>query len=561
MNNKSICLFLFSFLCFFSCTDLSEEMYSSIGSDNFYQKYEHILQAISSAYVYMGDAHTYDTKNEELTADQVLTPTRGIHGYNDGEYVRYVTHNWTYLDDGVSAPWGRYFSVIGFSNNALIDISQMDYAVFGKTEEEKRRNISELRTLRAWAYLRLLDMYGGVPIVTDIIGEQVERNTAEETFDFIEKELNESLPDLPTKESEGVEDQIYRITKASNRMILMRLYLNSFMYIGKQMFEETKDICLNIIEGEFGKYRLDEKWNGPFTWDNINSPEIIFAFPNEKGKRDMKGWWYAGYHHYNSHLTFGSSHGEAGFNGWGLAPSIRANGDMLDYKLGMPFSRYHEKDVRKKQWNYLGNGEWEGMFLFGIQLTFDGKDTVRGTEEYAGLPLEFVDYCARMSEGDTTSNSLLNGEENTGIRPVKIYPSFPDIDSDLQARSDIPALRLAEVYFSLAECYLRMDDKHKAAEYINIVISRNYKLEDWQSDESLHITAEKLDDEGFRMLEEWGKEFLMENRRRGDLIRWGKFSTERWFNHDSPSDESKNIFPIPQSAINGNPLLEQNPGY
>ncbi len=546
----------------FGCTDLSEEMFSSIGSANFYQKHEHLLQSISTSYAYMETAFTYDTKNEELTADQILTPTRGIHGYNDGEYVRYITHNWTSLDNGVSAPWGRYFSVIGFANSTINDLESLNYEALGGSNEGKVLHISELRTLRAWAYLRLLDMYGGVPITDAITTDIPIRSSSHETFDFIEKELNESLVYLPTKNNNGELDKIYRISKASNRLLLMRLYFNSEKYISEKKYTDTKKLCDEIINGNYGDYDLDNSWNGPFKWDNSKSPEIIFAFPNEKGQSDMKGWWYSSYHHYKSHLTFGSSHGGTGWNGWGLAPSITAKGELLNYKLGMPFSKYHEKDVRKKHWKYLGNGEYEGMFLYGLQLTFDGQDTVTGTEEYAGLPLVLVDYCARISEGDYTSNSLLNGEENTGIRPIKIYPSYPDVNKEYQAEADIPVMRLAEVYFTIAECYLRDGDKNNAALYLNKVIKRNYDDIDWNNQSfDLKVNVNDLDDSGYRMLEEWGKEFITEHRRRTDLIRWNKYTTETWFNHDEPSDPTKRLFPIPHSAINGNPLLEQNPGY
>jgi hypothetical protein len=45
------------------------------------------------------------------------------------------------------------------------------------------------------------------------------------------------------------------------------------------------------------------------------------------------------------------------------------------------------------------------------------------------------------------------------------------------------------------------------------------------------------------MLDEWGREFLVEGRRRTDLIRWGQ------------------IFPIGQNVLNVSTQLKQNPGY
>lgn len=554
---------IFTLVFFMACTDLTEDMYDTVGAGNFLEKRENVLQVLSTSYAY---AHTSTLISwffpQELTADQVLTPTRGIHGYNAGEYLRYNQHTWTELDRGATMAWNENYSVIGFTNAFIADISALDYTSIGLTPEDKAQHIAEARTLRAFAYWHLLDIYGGVPIVTSVSDEMKARNTAAEVFNFIQTELNEALTDLAVKESEGNPETLYRMTKAANRFLLMRLYFNSESYTGTAMYNEAKQLAEQIISGAYGNYSLDTQWNGPFTWNNNLSPELIFAFPIEKGQRDEKGWWFGGFHHYQSHLTFGSSHGGTGWNGWGLAPSITAEGDSLNYTIGTPFARYHEKDVRKKPWRYLGNGAWEGMFLYGLQLTYDKSDTVRGVEEYKDEPLVLVDYVARMSEGDTDSYSMLKGEENTGVRPVKITPPFPDVASQYQAQADQPEMRLAEVYFTLAECNLRLGDKNAAAELINAVIARNYESADWDNAAlGLKVTAQDLDDEGYRMLEEWAKEFLMEGRRRTDLIRWNKYTTETWFDHEQPSQPFRRLMPIPEYAINANPLLEQNTGY
>lgn len=546
-----------------SCTDLSEEMYSSVGSGNFMESRENVLRVLGTSYSY---AHSSTLISwffpQELTADQVLTPTRGIHGYNAGEYLRYNQHTWTELDRGATMAWDANYSLVGFTNTFIEDISALDYTTLGFTAEDKAQHLAEARTLRAFAYWHLLDLYGGVPLVTAVTNQIPARSTAQEIYNFIETELNESLEDLPVKAANGEAATLYRMTKAANRFILMRLYFNSEAYIGSPKYSETKQIAEALINGEYGPYALDAKWNGPFTWNNITSPELIFAFPIEKGQRDENGWWVNGFNHYESHKTFGTTHGGTPWNGWGLAPSVTATGEPLDYKLGTPFSRYHEKDVRKKPWKYLGGGEWEGMFIWGLQKTFDGSDTIRGVEEYRGRPLVLVDYVARMSEGDTNSTSMLKGEENTGVRPIKVCPPFPNTDPQYQAQADQPEMRLAEVYYTLAECVMRLGDKAAAADYINQVIVRNYLEADW-SDATLdlQVQAEDLDDEGYRMLEEWAKEFVMEGRRRIDLIRWNKYTTETWFDHNEASEPFRTRMPVPEFAINANPSLEQNDGY
>jgi len=560
---KTHYIFWITLLWAVACTDLTEDMYDRVGAGNFLQNKENILQVLATSYSY---AHSTTLISwffpQELTADQILTPTRGIHGYNAGEYLRYNQHTWTELDRGATMAWNENYSLIGFTNTFIEDIRDLDYASLGLTEDDKNQHIAEARTLRAFAYWHLLDIYGGVPLVTTVTSEIPARNSALEVFQFIENELNESLANLKVKQTAGDPATLYRMTKAANRFLLMRLYFNSEAYIGTAKFNETKQLAEQLINGEYGNYALDDSWNGPFTWNNNLSPELVFAFPIEKGQRDEKNWWFGGFHHYQSHLTFGSSHGGTGWNGWGLAPSITATGEPLNYKIGTPYSRYHEKDIRKKPWKYLGNGEWEGMFLEGLQHTYDGTQVIMGVEEYKGQPLVLVDYVARMSEGDTNSMSMLKGEENTGIRPVKVCPVFPDVASQYEAQADQPEMRLAEVYFTLAECHLRLGDKAAAAQLVNEVIRRNYLEADWSNSTlNLQLTSNDLDEEGYRILEEWGKEFLMEGRRRTDLIRWKKYTTETWFDHNEPSQSFRTRMPIPDFAINANPLLEQNEGY
>jgi hypothetical protein len=63
------------------------------------------------------------------------------------------------------------------------------------------------------------------------------------------------------------------------------------------------------------------------------------------------------------------------------------------------------------------------------------------------------------------------------------------------------------------------------------------------------------------MLDEWGREFLVENRRRTDLIRWGVFSTGTWWDKQPDADNHTDIFPIGQNVLNVSPQLKQNPGY
>ena len=64
-----------------------------------------------------------------------------------------------------------------------------------------------------------------------------------------------------------------------------------------------------------------------------------------------------------------------------------------------------------------------------------------------------------------------------------------------------------------------------------------------------------------RFLDELAWEFAVEGHRRTQLIRFGVFTTKSWFNHAADNDDHLTIYPIPQSALDSNKNLHQNPGY
>jgi hypothetical protein len=142
---------------------------------------------------------------------------------------------------------------------------------------------------------------------------------------------------------------------------------------------------------------------------------------------------------------------------------------------------------------------------------------------------------------------------------MKFSPIPTSTDKSLWYNPDMPVLRLTEIYYMLAECKLRQGtDLAGAAQLINDVRKRYFAGADPNP-----VTTSNLDGDGYRMLDEWMIEFLGENRRRTDLVRWGKFTTGTWFDHlpDGPSKAHYNRFPIPREAMGANPLLEQEDGY
>ena len=152
-------------------------------------------------------------------------------------------------------------------------------------------------------------------------------------------------------------------------------------------------------------------------------------------------------------------------------------------------------------------------------------------------------------------STVATAEENSGVRVTKRSPRPTQEEFKRKGDPDVPVIRLAEIYYMLAECKMRAGDKQGAADLINTVRKRYF--EDGVDPDP--VTAANLDK--YRMLKEWMQEFLREARRRTDLIRWDAYVTEDWWDHKATNNPNLNRFPIHYSLIGANNLLEQNPGY
>ncbi|MDQ4139023.1 MAG: RagB/SusD family nutrient uptake outer membrane protein, partial [Bacteroidota bacterium] len=327
---------------------------------------------------------------------------------------------------------------------------------------------------------------------------------------------------------------------------------------------EAAQIAQEIIDGKYGTYSIDPDYRGPFR-SGINkyrSPENIFEFPHAKNIYEF-GWIYNSMMHYQTRYSLDNDWG--GWNGIHLQPSRDMDGNLYDYKLGSPYEKFSNDDKRKQPFRTTATGvNYEGFFLIGQQYEFnktrgygyDSTKVVNGTEEYNNKPLKFVDQVGRFSEGAAgiaKGSHVSTGEENSGVRLLK-FPWLPMTQGLFQFNS-APEIRLAEIYYALAECKYRAGDKAAAAALLDQVRMRNFPTEKWQANSYVSNLSKLTDDE---FVDELGREFLGERHRRTDLVRWNRFGQEWW---DKPRDtKDLSVFPIPARALNANPLLKSN-GY
>lgn len=546
-------------LCVPSC-DLDEKFYSEVTPDTFFTSPESTYAVLCRPFThwkwYIGADRWY---LQELTTDEMVCPKRGSDWYNSGEYYRLHYHTWSPDDRFVVNTYDGTTGGISRALEAKSDLQGVDYNAIGLNDAVKADHINQLNAITAYFYMRGLDYFGGMPIYYSVDDDLCARSTARETYAHIETLLKDAIPALSKKTTLGASEDGY-IKQAAAAALLAQLYFNAVAYIGEEHFDECAEICRDIIGGVYGTYELDKTWYGPHCFDNNTSPEVIWTVPSENSKVEWN-WYFKYFYHYSSYEYFGIE--TAGYNGFMLTPSLDPQGRYYtQWKLGNPYQKFNDKDLRKKPYRYLGSRKYEGMFLVGDQTNPNNpSQQCLGQKEYSGKVINLVDQVARFSEVGTKYNSvaeltstMADGEENSGVRLVKAPQ--PNLDDKLlRWNPDCPVIRLSEIYYMLAECELRAGDKKTAAGLINQVRGRNFE----GGADPNPVTADNLDE--YRMLDEWMIEFLGEGRRRTDLIRWDKFVTESWWDHTPLNDKNKNLFPIPNSAISANNLIEQNPGY
>ena len=546
-------------LCAPSC-DLDEKFYSEVTPDTFFTSPESTYAVLCRPFThwkwYIGADRWY---LQELTTDEMVCPKRGSDWYNSGEYYRLHYHTWSPDDRFVVNTYDGTTGGISRALEAKSDLQGVDYNAIGLNDAVKADHINQVNAITAYFYMRGLDYFGGMPIYYSVDDDLCARSTARETYAHIETLLKDAIPALSKKTTLGASEDGY-IKQAAAAALLAQLYFNAVAYIGEEHFDECAEICRDIIGGVYGTYELDKTWYGPHCFDNNTSPEVIWTVPSENSKVEWN-WYFKYFYHYSSYEYFGIE--TAGYNGFMLTPSLDPQGRYYtQWKLGNPYQKFNDKDLRKKPYRYLGSRKYEGMFLVGDQTNPNNpSQQCLGQKEYSGKVINLVDQVARFSEVGTKYNSvaeltstMADGEENSGVRLVKAPQ--PNLDDKLlRWNPDCPVIRLSEIYYMLAECELRAGDKKTAAGLINQVRGRNFE----GGADPNPVTADNLDE--YRMLDEWMIEFLGEGRRRTDLIRWDKFVTESWWDHTPLNDKNKNLFPIPNSAISANNLIEQNPGY
>lgn len=522
-----------------SCTEMIDDSYTQVVSEKYTPKNDaDISYLVNAAYIPWRQTMLLwngVVRSQELCADQDVIPARLGIGWVDGYiYKRWHQHTWTTEDDGVLQGWERTFEGINTCNRLL---SQIDDNVINLEGDARTELISELKVLRASYYYLLCDLYGNVPVVTDFKDTELPmQSTRSEVYNFIVKEIIENVGNL----NETARGYYYgRFNKWAAYTLLAKMYLNAEVYSGSPQWAACAEACDKVIAfaNQSGEYALEADINAPFLTQNENSKEIIFGLPFDEVY--VTDWNAFDFHMYTLAPENQDTY-QLKARPWGGVCAIPQFIDSFD-----------PDDQRLTDW-----------YITGQQYSSTGEPLYEST---TGVPLTYPNEVPSIDESYPYQ----------GFRWGK-FEYAVGITNRLS--NDWPQFRYADVLLMKAEALMRQG-KPGAGELVTEVRQRAFKGDAadkaYVSDEDLTMgscykygrndNVVQTDEGGAdikygRFLDELGWEFCQEGRRRQDLIRFGVFTTKSWFSHDK-SDDTKNLYPIPNKIMLTNSNLKQNPGY
>ncbi len=586
-----------------ACTDLDEKVYDRIDAGVYYQNEASVKGAVAA--IYGQTSQTLAGENffhlSEYPSDQITWRVwnGGLWGWDAAMKTVLSWHNWTSESTIINNAWNGAWTAIGLSNLLLSDLEGLSASSLGMTDAQLAQYVAEVRTIRAWNYYCIFELWGGaLPLNTSASSEVPGTadpdwdTSCKKIYNFIATELDETVSALAKDDANH--SMVNRANQAMNRLLKARLLLNAEVFIGESRYDECESLSKEIINGTYGNYAIDDNYRNLYSMDNVKSPEVIFALAAEDGQgaanaisnvRTMVGMWY-GYADY-----FGQSYD--GIGAWNcvcLVPSFDNSGTVqptggsigakcfLDYgdKLGAPYERFDDRDIRKQNYTYdaATKTHGPGMFLKGLmRANFGTGDVLKADADRDGQDLVYVDQLGTFLNQGRDLETVMSprwGETNSGVRLVK-YPLYPNDDNGGFKSIDDVQFRLAEAYYNVAECEMRKGNSAEAKNYVDAVRARYYKSSD-------RTAALSIPGPGFTqfdmdwMLSEWGKEYLGEgNRRRTDLRRFDKFTQGQWWFWGRATEDGISLpakrdrkyewYPLPQTAISVNPGLVQNPNY
>jgi starch-binding outer membrane protein, SusD/RagB family len=256
-----------------ACDLLTETPRSFTTEDRFYKTPADVRSATFAAYQPLGTDDLYRWwlwLTLDLASDQVrMHPDEPNYQTYHPEFMR-----WDATTPSVTAPWNGLNNIVYRANLVLGRAPGVTFPDAG----ELRQLLAEAKFLRGYAYLLFSKLYDGVPLLlteADHNNLRVSRTPVAQVEAEVVKDLTEAEADLPATRPLS---ELGRVTKGAAQMALADLYLWRSSYRNTGEWQLASDWAKKVIDGNV--YGLNDDYLSTFLPANHGNKEMIFVIPS-----------------------------------------------------------------------------------------------------------------------------------------------------------------------------------------------------------------------------------------------------------------------------------------
>lgn len=537
MKNKFFMSLAGGLLLLTGCTDLNVDV------DSLYTKYPNNDIAVEAKmadvyYQLRGCFGRRYMEAQELSSDEYTAVSYGGGWYDNGAYAHPSLH--AYTKDDATIDWmGELMSGCTKANTVIRDLTN---------DGADEKYIARARAMRAFFEFVMMDCWGDAPIMDHIVtkDEVLERSPRAKVAEFIESELKEIIPLLTDEVSANTYG---KPTKWMAEALLVKLYINWPVYTAasvdqydaatakNEKLDECIKYCDDIINSK--KFNLGSvPYRKKFSFDNgYKIEDFIYALP------------------YDTYTATGMQYGRA--ITWKQAKDVAKS--YYGMKLHNSAGGYMTMTPECAALFNLPGDERNQLILRDTVHVYDPTTQLPTKEvalDKAGNPIVLTSSITLKTKDEHLDVGDNANGYNQGNRNVKFYVTDDDYKNGRNQSNDLPIFRYADILLEKAEA-----------------ITRGGKATNGDTPQSLfnqirsYVKAPTIDHNPSlkEILDERGREFLGENWRRNDMIRFGTFEGQ-FFPHytgfpTANFDKTRRIFPVHKDILNVNPTWKQNPGY
>jgi len=535
--NKINILLLISILLFSGCAEsfLDEEPRTKPTEDGYYSTFEKVDELVTATYSRLCFMN-YDISS--FITPNAIADDGEVGGGNAMDGASWKAIDRFAHDPGnpeIQRNWSVNYKGIRLANTALHYFNLLENGDAGSI----RQRIGEMKFMRAFYHFELLRFFGGVPIIDHVLDADeyyFPRNNIAEVLHFIQKDLEEAIPDLPLASQLG--EEVGRANKGAAQALLARAYLYESSYAKNwsgdarfgdctNKYEKALQMSENVINSNEYKLvgidgeRFDSWWGKQAdgvsnkTYDGkINAFRWIFSVAGDNSKEsvfevqnifDDYGWSQSRGNALTIFTSCRFTNIASNDYGWGFnvpAPYLLrafANSDNRETDLSPENKEVISENTDPRYFTTVGKAGDDILVKYNPEKGLDASGSL---------------VWAQMV--------LTNVPSGTASRKYEAHPDETILNAHKSANESGPInwkqIRYADVILIAAEAAFESGNKTKALEYVNMVRKRARNCSD---NPGGSIYPKDLTNITFGdIVHERRIEFAMEAHRFYDLVRW-----------------------------------------